>query len=279
LDPPKWWFGCHPRGSNEISNHPGSNSSRAASASPVVPEGASSQRRPWWEEAPRRQETIYPWQKQDTFGQGSGPTPAMLPVEGDQARDVKRRKGTDAQELSRQRSRKWVTERLGNVDKLLAEQAAKRGPPPPKEEFCRNRMMETGRQYATQPAASSHRSQSAMEMGQSLQDLDRSIPVQGLHGGCTSMGYPGMGVWLRHKDRSDDLNSTPSNTNRSSKSIVNTSRERRRMEKWAAKNIPTTPSAFAHSSTSIPGKNDPHLPSGCGGHKMVSNMAKIPVHC
>merc|ERR1719502_436359 len=53
--------------------------------------------------------------------------------------------------------------------------------------------------------------------------------------GTCNMGFPHTGVMVRHREKADDLDSTPTNTARTSKSILNVEKENARIEAYLAK--------------------------------------------
>ena len=102
--------------------------------------------------------------------------------------------------------------------------------------------------------------------------------------GTCQMGYPHTGAFARHRVKSDDMDSTPSHTARTSKSVINTARERERIDAYLRKKMPPDSEAdqtrmggaYAYCTSNMVSKNLPALPNG-GPHRILGPNAGFQV--
>jgi len=230
---------------------------------------------------------VYPWNKEDTFGNKPLTEPdASLPVIGDYGR-MELGKNKPAKRYKAAKLREWIANEIVKVDQTLREQddrkAAKKYAA---EKFTSGRMNEHRENFAPESMVNSGtfgltpppETPQAIRDHQAQREYTRTLPTPPkaeIPFGTCNMGFPHTGVMVRHREKGDDMDSTRSNTARTSKSVVNIERENARIEAYLKKKNPEG-QVYGYCTSNMASRNFSTLPGGgiaAGGvHKMVASQ-------
>jgi len=169
-------------------------------------------------------------------------------------------------------------EELAKVERELEKQAARAAPKMKKEDFTKGRLINHRERFAKDRTVEEQQAGPPMDR-EAMKAYTRTLPTppkSEIPFGTCQMGYPHTGAFARHRIRSDDMDSTPSNSARTSKSVMNTARERERIDAYLRKKNPTDSEAdqtrmggaYAYCTSNMVSKNLPALPNG-GPHRIL----------